>query len=89
MGVLTELNVTQSGLTRHLRKYVGGISTGTVSLICNYDQWPKGRNQKKEDLVPKIVEYLVQNDANEAQIARAFWSFAFTQAAVCCSRFSG
>ena len=71
-GVLTELNVTQSGLTRHLRTYIGGISTGTVSLICNYDQWPRGRNQKKEDLIPKIVEYLVQNDATEAQIARAF-----------------
>ena len=71
-GVLTELNVTKSGLTRHLRTYIGGISTGTVSLICNYDQWPRGRNQKKEDLIPKIVEYLVQNDASEAQIARAF-----------------
>lgn len=71
-GLLTELHVTQSGLVRHLRKTWGRISSATVSLICNYDQWPRSRSQTKEDLIPKIVEFLEKNDATEAQIARAF-----------------
>ena len=71
-ALLPQLGVTQSGLTKHLRKYVVGISTATVSLLCNYGHWPRSRSHTKEYLVSKITEFLEQNDATPEQIARAF-----------------
>lgn len=70
--LLPALGLTQSGLTRHLRKYVVGISTATVSLLCNYGHWPRSRSHTKEYLISKITEFLQQNDATPEQIACAF-----------------
>lgn len=70
--LLPALGLTQSGLTKHLRKYVVGISTATVSLLCNYGHWPRSRSHTKEYLISKITEFLQQNDATPEQIACAF-----------------
>lgn len=65
-AALTLINRTQSQLARHL-----GVSTATVSLILNYDKWPKGHGGKAR-LRKQIEEYLSANGADEATVATAF-----------------
>lgn len=56
----------QSDLARHLN-----VSTATVSLIVNFNRWPKGHGGEKQ-LQERIEKFLRANGADEATVATAF-----------------
>lgn len=72
--VLADLGVSQSALAKHLRKVLkqSNISSASISLICCYDQWPRGRMNCREVLIPHITAFLLMHDATDEQVAMAF-----------------